>query len=113
VGKWKKREIEQWMLRITKYADRLISDLSLVDYQERIKTQQINWIGRKEWIDITYPVVDTDQEIVVSTTRPDTNFGATFVVLAPEHPILDVEKGFIYYLPNIPGWEKLFPTECT
>lgn len=52
-GEVEKREIEQWMLKITKYADRLIEDLDLVDYQERIKTQQINWIGRKEWIDIT------------------------------------------------------------
>ena len=94
-GAVEKREKEQWMLKITKYADRLIEDLETVDYPERIKTQQINWIGRKVWIDITYPVVGIDEEIIVSTTRPDTNFGATFVVLAPEHPLLDPEKNFI------------------
>ncbi|OGY51117.1 MAG: leucine--tRNA ligase [Candidatus Buchananbacteria bacterium RIFCSPHIGHO2_02_FULL_56_16] len=89
------REKEQWLLKITRYADRLADDLAPVDYPERIKTQQINWIGRKEWIDIDYPVVGTNESVVVSTTRPDTNFGATFVVLAPEHPLVSAEKGLI------------------
>lgn len=80
-----KRLQKQWLLRITKYADRLINDLSKVDYPKKVATQQINWIGRKEWIDITYPIEGTDEKITVSTTRPDTNFGATFIVLAPEH----------------------------
>lgn len=84
-----KREIEQWMLKITAYADRLLHDLEKVDFLPKIKTQQVNWIGRKEWIDITYPIGGTKENIVVSTTRPDTNFGATFVVLAPEHPIVE------------------------
>ena len=89
------REKEQWLLKITRYADRLADDLAPVDYPERIKPQQINWIGRKEWIDIDYPVVGTNESVVVSTTRPDTNFGATFVVLAPEHPLVSAEKGLI------------------
>ncbi|MFH0854490.1 MAG: leucine--tRNA ligase [bacterium] len=90
-----KREKEQWMLAITKYADRLIDDLERVDYLEKIKTQQINWIGRKEWIDIDYPIEGIEEKIIVSTTRPDTNFGATFVVIAPEHNLLTKEKGII------------------
>ncbi len=87
-GNVEKREKEQWMLAITKYADRLIEDLETVDYLEKIKLQQVNWIGRKEWIDIDYPVVGTKEKVTVSTTRPDTNFGATFVVIAPDHPLV-------------------------
>lgn len=84
------RAITQWVLRITAYADRLIDDLELVDYPDSTKASQKNWIQRKTWIDIDYPLVDAngkeiaDEKVVVSTTRPDTNFGATFVVLAPE-----------------------------
>jgi leucyl-tRNA synthetase len=80
-----RRPQKQWLLKITKYADRLLEDLKTVDFSEQIARQQINWIGRKEWIDITYPVEGTKEEITVSTTRPDTNFGATFVVVAPEY----------------------------
>jgi leucyl-tRNA synthetase len=82
--------ITQWMLRITAYADRLVDDLELVDYPDSTKASQKNWINRKTWIDIHYPLVDVEgnsidgQDVIVSTTRPDTNFGATFVVLAPE-----------------------------
>ncbi|NQV13197.1 MAG: class I tRNA ligase family protein, partial [Parcubacteria group bacterium] len=70
-----KKEKEQWMLAITKYADRLIKDLDTVDYLEKIKTQQVNWIGRSEGIDIEYEVEGLDEKIKVFTTRPDTNFG--------------------------------------
>ncbi len=80
-----RRPQKQWLLSITKYADRLLEDLKTVDFSEQIALQQINWIGRKEWIDITYPVEGTKEKITVSTTRPDTNFGATFVVVAPEY----------------------------
>lgn len=82
------RSQKQWLLRITDYADRLLKDLEKIDFSPRIRIQQENWIGRKQWIDITYPVENTKEKIVVSTTRPDTNFGATFVVIAPEHPIV-------------------------
>jgi len=83
------KELDQWLLKITAYADRLADELDLVDFPESVKAAQRNWIGRKEWIDITYPIVGSKEKIVVSTTRPDTNFGATFVVLAPEHPLIE------------------------
>jgi leucyl-tRNA synthetase len=89
------KKLSQWMLKITAYADRLADELDDVDYTESIKTAQRSWVGRKEWIDITYPLDGADEEIVVSTTRPDTNYGSTFVVLAPEHPILDPVKGLV------------------
>lgn len=85
-----KKEKEQWMLKITKYADRLIKDLDEVDYLDKIKIQQINWIGRSEGANITFKLVDVagqedDRHTVdVFTTRPDTIFGATFLAIAPE-----------------------------
>ncbi|RJQ36523.1 leucine--tRNA ligase [Candidatus Microgenomates bacterium] len=85
-----KRKQKQWLLKITAYADKLLEDLKLVDYSQKIAIQQVNWIGKKEWIDITYPIENTNEKIIVSTTRPDTNFGATFVVIAPEHPLVGV-----------------------
>ena len=78
----------QWMLRITAYAQRLIDDLDTVDYSERIRTQQINWIGRSEGAEITFATTAGDN-LVVFTTRPDTLFGATYMVIAPEHPYVD------------------------
>ncbi len=83
-GEVEKRDIEQWMLEITKYADRLLKDLDTVDFLDKIKTQQTNWIGRSEGINIRYEVEGTEKEIEVFTTRPDTNFGATFVAIAPD-----------------------------
>lgn len=89
-----KRNISQWMVKITDYADRLIDGLKDTNFIEKVKAAQINWIDRKEWIDITYEIEDADKksigkDVIVSTTRPDTNFGATFVVLAPEHELVD------------------------
>lgn len=83
-----KRDINQWVLRITKYADRLSEELDLTEYLDGVKARQRNWIGKKEWYDIDYKVENTNEVIRVSTTRPDTQFGATFVVIAPEHKIL-------------------------
>ncbi len=86
-----KREKEQWMLAITKYAQRLYDDLDLVDYIERAKVQQRNWIGPSEGAHITFklsPATNEQKGITVFTTRPDTLFGATYMVLAPEHPWL-------------------------
>jgi leucyl-tRNA synthetase family protein len=82
------REKEQWMLAITKYADRLYDDLDSVDYLERIKVQQKNWIGRSEGAEIDFAVRGSDEKIKVFTTRPDTLFGVTYVVLAPEHALV-------------------------
>ena len=91
-----KREKEQWMLRITKYADRLDKDLDTVNYLEKIKLQQRNWIGRSEGAEIEFGVKNSDEKIKVFTTRPDTIFGATYVVLAPEHPYVQSWKSNIY-----------------
>ncbi|MDO8579573.1 MAG: class I tRNA ligase family protein, partial [bacterium] len=87
-----KREKEQWMLAITKYADRLYDDLDTVDYLERIKIQQRNWIGRSEGAELNFAVKDTKEKIQVFTTRPDTLFGVTYVVLAPEHELVSKLK---------------------
>lgn len=84
-----KKNLSQWIVKITDYADRLIDGLKKTDFIEKVKAAQINWIDRKLWIDISYQIDGTDEEIIVSTTRPDTNFGATFVVLAPEHELFD------------------------
>ena len=83
-----KKNKNQWMLKITQYADRLISDLKDVDYLEKIKTQQINWIGKSYGAEIDFPLTSR-ASIKVFTTRPDTIFGATYLVLSPEHPILE------------------------
>lgn len=77
--------LKQWVLKITDYADKLLEGLNEVDYIDSIKKRQRNWIGRKEGATITYPVENSEDEIKCFTTRPDTNFGATFIVLAPEH----------------------------
>lgn len=79
------KELDQWFFKITVYADKLIEGLDKVDWLPEVKTQQINWIGKKEGINIVYKVKDTSESITCFTTRPDTNFGATFIVLAPEH----------------------------
>jgi len=85
-----RRPLEQWMLRITAYADRLLADLDLVDWPESIKLMQRNWIGRSVGAEVAFPVEEhLDVEIDVFTTRPDTLFGATYMVLAPEHPLVD------------------------
>ena len=88
-----KRPLRQWMMRITAYADRLIDDLDALDWPEAIKLQQRNWIGRSEGAAVSFPTVAPDgtagPAIEVFTTRPDTLFGATYMVLAPEHPLVE------------------------
>jgi leucyl-tRNA synthetase len=81
--------LTQWMLAITKYADRLDKDLDTVDYLPVIKTQQRNWIGRSEGVELIFQVEGNTKSIPVFTTRIDTLFGVTFLVLAPEHPLID------------------------
>ena len=80
-----RKEKSQWMLKITEYAQRLIDDLDGVDFIERVKIQQKNWIGRSTGVEVTFQAT-TGDEIVVFTTRPDTLFGATYMVISPEHP---------------------------
>ncbi len=84
----KKRKMRQWMLRITKYADRLLDGLEGLDWPDSIKIMQRNWIGRSEGADVDFSVVGLEEKLTVFTTRPDTLFGATYMVLAPEHPFV-------------------------
>ncbi len=84
-----RRPMRQWMLRITEYAERLLADLDELDWSEGIKEMQRNWIGKSEGAEVTFRIADSDQTVTVYTTRPDTLFGATYMVLAPEHPLVD------------------------
>ncbi len=94
-----KRLLEQWFFRITAYAEKLLENSFSLDWSEKVKVAQKNWIGKKEGINITYPVVDVNEKqvgvLTCFTTRPDTNFGATFVVIAPEHPFVNQILGVI------------------
>ena len=83
------KEKSQWMLKITEYAQRLIDDLDDVDFLEKIKIQQRNWIGRSEGAEVKFKIANSDEELVVYTTRPDTLFGATYMVIAPEHELIE------------------------
>ena len=95
-----RKEKSQWMLAITKYAQRLIDDLDDVDYIERVKIQQRNWIGRSTGAQVTFSTTLGD-DLVVFTTRPDTLFGATYMVLAPEHPYVKKWKD------NLSNWDEV------
>jgi len=83
------KELEQWYFRITAYADALLNDLDQLDWPEHILTMQKNWIGRSDGLDISFKVFNSDEVLKAFTTRPDTLFGVTFLVIGPEHPILD------------------------
>ncbi|MDR1689821.1 MAG: leucine--tRNA ligase [Clostridiales bacterium] len=91
----------QWMLKITAYAERLINDLDLVDYIEKVKVQQRNWIGKSVGAEINFNVTGTDEALRVFTTRPDTIFGATYMVMSPEHTMLDK------YKERIKNWDEV------
>ena len=82
------RLMEQWFFRITDYAQALLDDLDTVDWPESIKARQRNWIGRSEGAEILFRIEELDEDIPVFTTRPDTLYGATFFVLAPEHELV-------------------------
>jgi leucyl-tRNA synthetase len=86
-----KRDLEQWFFKITDYADRLLDDLALLDkWPQKVRVMQTNWIGRSQGAEVDFPVVGLEGESVrIYTTRPDTLYGATFMVLAPEHPLVD------------------------
>src|SRR3989344_3406170 len=88
------KQLEQWFFRITNYADELLRDIKKLDWPERIKLMQENWIGRSEGVIINFKIKNSNEIIPVFTTRPDTIFGVTFLVLAPEHPkVLALIKG--------------------
>jgi len=88
-NKVERKALRQWVLKITAYADRLVDDLDDLDWPEAIKEQQRNWIGRSKGAAVFFDVANTDDKIEVYTTRPDTLFGASYMVLAPEHPLVD------------------------
>ena len=85
-----RKPMRQWMLKITAYAERLLNDLEELDWPESIKDMQRNWIGKSTGANVTFKIKDTDKDFTVFTTRPDTLFGATYAVLAPEHDLVDV-----------------------
>ncbi|GFH42034.1 leucine--tRNA ligase [Lactococcus hodotermopsidis] len=85
-----RKPMRQWMLKITAYAERLLDDLAEVDWPESIKEMQRNWIGKSVGANVTFKIKETDRDFTVFTTRPDTLFGATYAVLAPEHELVDV-----------------------
>ena len=84
-----RKPMRQWVLKITEYAERLLADMDELDWPEGIKEMQRNWIGKSEGAEVTFRIDGTDQSVTVFTTRPDTLFGATYMVLAPENPIVD------------------------
>lgn len=95
------KQQSQWMLKITEYAQRLLDDLSEVDYADRIKAQQINWIGRSEGAEVNFTVNETGETLTVYTTRPDTLYGATYMVVSPEHPIIEKYKDKITNIDEV------------
>ncbi len=96
----------QWMLKITEYAERLIKDLDLVDYIDRVKIQQKNWIGRSDGADIDFVIANKESKLRVFTTRPDTLFGVTYMVISPEHPIIEKYKEDIQNLDEINKYKE-------
>ena len=96
-----RRVKSEWMLKITNYADKLLEGLKDVDYIERVKTSQINWIGRSEGAEVDFRLKDKEDKLRVYTTRPDTLFGATYMVVSPEHPLVDK------YKDEIKNWDEV------
>lgn len=96
----------QWMLKITAYADRLIDDLDKVDYIDRVRTQQINWIGRSEGAEVDFKIAGKNDKLRVFTTRPDTLFGSTYMVIAAEHPLIEKYKDEIENIDDIREYQK-------
>ena len=99
------KEKSQWMLRITKYADRLVDDLDDIDFLNRVKIQQRNWIGRSTGTELTFKT-NTEDDITVYTTRADTLFGTTYMVISPEHPLLDKWKDTIKNWDDVITYRK-------
>lgn len=101
------KEKSQWMLKITEYAQRLIDDLDDIDFLEKIKLQQKNWIGRSEGAEVKFKLAGFEnEELIVYTTRPDTLFGATYMVVAPEHPIIEKLSDKITNLDEVKAYQN-------
>ncbi len=97
----------QWMLKITEYADQLIRDLDSVDYVERVKVSQKNWIGKSEGAEVDFRVKDKEETLRIYTTRPDTLFGVTYMVLSPEHPMIDKYKDEIKNWNDVVAYREM------
>ncbi len=95
----------QWMLKITEYAQRLIDDLDQLDYIEKVKIQQRNWIGRSEGAEVTFPIEGYPEGLRIYTTRPDTLFGATYMVVSPEHPLVETLKDVITNIADVRAYQ--------
>ena len=100
------KEKSEWMLKITEYAQRLIDDLDDLDFLDKIKTQQKNWIGRSEGAEVKFKISGTEDELTVYTTRPDTLFGATYMVIAPEHKLIEKYSSKITNMDEIEAYKK-------
>ncbi len=100
------KEKSEWMLKITDYAQKLIDDLDDVDFLEKIKVQQKNWIGRSEGAEVNFKIANMDKNLTVYTTRPDTLFGATYMVISPEHPILKELEDKIENLDEVKEYQN-------
>ncbi len=100
------KEKSEWMLKITDYAQKLIDDLDGVDFLEKIKVQQKNWIGRSEGAEVNFKIANMDKNLTVYTTRPDTLFGSTYMVISPEHPILKELEDKIENLDEVKEYQK-------
>ena len=96
----------QWMLKITDYADKLIEGLDHVDYIEKVKVSQKNWIGRSEGAEVEFKIKDKDETLLIYTTRPDTLFGATYMVISPEHPLIEKYKAEIGNYDEIAAYRE-------
>jgi leucyl-tRNA synthetase len=96
----------QWMLKITEYADKLLEGLNDVDYIERVKVSQKNWIGKSQGAEVDFAIAGKEDKLTVYTTRPDTLFGATYMVVSPEHPMLEKYKGEIKNLDAIHEYQE-------
>jgi leucyl-tRNA synthetase len=101
-----KKELEQWFLRITAYAGKLLKNLDKIDWSEKVKTAQRNWIGKSEGASLKFPISNSQFSIEAFTTRPDTLFGATYIVLAPEHPLIEKLKVQISNLGEVEKYIK-------
>ncbi len=101
------REKEQWLLRMSDYAEDLLTGLEDTSFQEKIKNAQINWIGKSEGANVKFKIEGATEELVVFTTRPDTLYGVTFMVIAPEHPILKTLKNKILNIDEIKEYQSI------
>ena len=97
----------QWMLKITEYADKLIEGLATVDYIERVKTSQRNWIGKSQGAEVDFAIKEKEEKLRIYTTRPDTLFGVTYMVVSPEHPVIDKYKSEIHNFKEILDYRNM------